>query len=81
MADNIFVDGMMFRKPKEGAPEWIKGQISVKFPEFITFAEEHAKNGWLNIDLKKSKEGKLYLALNTYKKTKADEDEDPGIPF
>jgi len=63
-----FVDGMIFRKPREGAPEFVKGSISVKVDDFIRFANENVVDGWINIDLKKSKEGKLYLQLNTYKK-------------
>lgn len=65
---NTFVDGMMFKKPREGAPDFIKGNISVKVDDFVKFAKAHANEGWINIDLKKSKEGNLYLALNDYKK-------------
>jgi hypothetical protein len=77
--EKIFVDGLIFKAPdektKEKAP-WIKGKISVKVPEFINFLNKHNTNGgWVNIDLKKSKEkGTLYLELNTYvKKDKSDD--------
>ncbi len=77
--ERVFVDGLIFKAPdektKEKAP-WIKGKISVKVPEFINFLNKHNTNaGWVNIDLKKSKEkGTLYLELNTYvKKEKADD--------
>lgn len=66
---------MFFDKPKAKAPEWIKGTISVKVEDFLAFAEEHMnEKGYLNIDLKKSKEGKYYLALNEYKPKKVDFD-------
>lgn len=73
--DNIFIGGMSFRKPREGAPEFIKGSISIKLKDFFEFAKQHNNGtGWMNIDLKKSKGGKLYLSLNTWKKGDKKED-------
>lgn len=76
--EKVFADGFRFEKPREGSPEFIKGRISVKVPEAIAFLQKHQNNGgWVNIDLKKSKEGKLYLELNTWQpnasKTSQDE--------
>lgn len=65
--DTIFVDGMIFKRPRENAPDFIKGAIFVKAKDFCLFAKEHMNDrGWVNIDLKKSKGGNLYLALNTW---------------
>ena len=69
-----FVKGMIFKKPGENAPDFIKGNISVKVDEFTEFMNENVSNGWINIDLKKSREGKLYLQLNDYKKEVTKED-------
>lgn len=67
----IFADGMIFKKPHEKAPEFIKGNISIKSKDFVAFLKKHTKeDGWVNLDLKKSREGKLYLALNTFSVTK-----------
>ena len=69
--EKIFVEGMYFEKPTPGSPEWIKGKISVKVVEFNQFAEKYVKNsGYINIDLKKSKAGKLYLELNDWTPSK-----------
>jgi len=68
--EKIFVDGMMFKKPRDGAPDFVKGTISVKAVEFTEFLKKYETNGWVNLDLKKSKEGKLYLELNTWKPEK-----------
>jgi len=70
MAENIFADGISFKKPREGAPEFIKGSISILVDKLIPFLKQHQdENGWVNLDLKRSKEkGTLYLSLNTYKK-------------
>ena len=66
--EKIWADGFRFEKPREGAPEFVKGRISIKVPEAIAFLNLHQSNaGWVNLDLKKSKEGKLYLELNTFK--------------
>lgn len=55
---------------KEKMP-WIKGRISIKAPDFITFLERYQnKGGWVNIDMKKSDNtGNIYLELNTWKPT------------
>jgi len=66
--ENIFADGLSFKKPRENAPDFIKGCLSVKVDQFTAFINKYQKNGWVNIDLKKSKKGTLYLALNTYEK-------------
>ena len=67
--NNIFVDGMFFDKPSAGAPDFVKGKISVKVETLVPFLEEHKNDkGYVNIDLKKSTGGKLYLSLNNFKK-------------
>jgi hypothetical protein len=70
MADKIFVNGMMFKLPRDNAPEFVKGSVSVKVDEFIEFAKEHQNNGWVNVDLLIGKSGKPYCALNTWKPEK-----------
>lgn len=73
----VFINGMFFKSPdertKEKAP-WVKGHISIKMADFIPFIKEHKEEDWLNIDLKKSKGGKLYLELNTWKPKQEDID-------
>lgn len=66
--DKIFADGIMFKRPREGAPEFVKGSVSIKVAEFVPFVEKHTKEGWVNLDLKESMNGKLYLQLNTWNK-------------
>lgn len=67
MADKIFVDGLRFDRPNEKAPEWVKGKLSIFADKLIPFIEKYRnERGYLNLDLKESKEGKLYLELNTF---------------
>jgi hypothetical protein len=74
--EKIFAEGIRFERPGKGVPAWIKGKISIKVADFISFLEKHQSNaGWVNIDLKQSQKGTLYLELNTYKPTQT-----PSIP-
>ena len=82
--ETIFPDGFIFKKPREGAPKFVKGSMSVKVDEFITFLRKHSNKGWVNMDLLVSKNGKLYTKLNTF--TKANQANSPAeitgeVPF
>ena len=66
--DKKFVDGMRFTTPRDKAPDWIKGHISVKVDEFVPWAQAHQdERGWLNIDVKESKGGKTYCELDEWR--------------
>ena len=67
MAEKILVDGLIFKRPKDGAPDFVKGRISFKVSEFIAFLQKHDSDGWVNVDLLESSKGTLYTALNTWK--------------
>lgn len=71
MNDKQFVNGLRFNTPRDRAPAWIKGHISVKVDDFIAYAQANQdQRGWLNIDVKESKGGNLYCELNTYGRDK-----------
>ena len=74
-----FVDGLIFKRPHAKAPKFVLGNISIKKAELIAFIEAQDNGSeWLNIDVKESRQGKIYCALNTYKKST--EVEDGGHP-
>ena len=80
----IFADGMIFKKPNENAPEFVKGEIAIKVSEFIEFLNKHVKaDGWVNLNLKKSAAGKLYVDLNNWTPPKKEEEglKDEDVPF
>jgi len=92
--DKVFVEGVIFKKPHENAPDFVKGSLSLKMKDLIEFAKTHHKDGWLNIDLLESRGGKYYAALNTFEPKKQDggnkreteipaatPESDGGIPF
>lgn len=65
--DAIFPRGIYFDRPHTNAPEFIKGKLNIKVDDAIAFLKEHQNaRGYVNLDLKKSRDGKLYLQLNTF---------------
>ena len=67
--ETVFLDGFIFKRPKEGAPDFVKGEMSIKVSEAIEFLQKNNKNGWINADLLASKDNtKLYFKLNTWEK-------------
>ena len=66
--ETIFGEGFIFKRPKDGAPSFVKGSMSVKVSEAITFLQKYQDKDWVNLDLLASKDNtKLYFKLNTYK--------------
>lgn len=69
--DKVFPDGMNWFKPREGAPDFVKGAVSIEPNRFYAWmkANKHHMNakGYFILDLKKGRDGKLYFQLNTYK--------------
>ena len=61
----IFADGFIVKK-KDNAPEWVIGSLSIKVDEAIAFIKEHNKKGWVNIEMKTSRDGKPYCQLDTW---------------
>ena len=78
--ETIFVDGLIFHKRKDTDADFVLGRVAIKADELTAFIEKHKKDdGWLNIDFLKSKEGKPYFKLNTWKPDEGIKDSD--IPF
>jgi len=76
--DPVFADGFIFKRPREGAPDFVKGALSIKVGEAIAFLQKHNNAGWVNLDLKNSQGGKLYLQLNDWKPTTQDTAQPPS---
>ena len=75
--ETVFLDGFIFKRPREGAPDFVKGEMSIKVDEAVAFLQKNSKNGWINADLLSSKDNtKLYFKLNTWEKP-ADTEQPP----
>lgn len=78
-----FADGFTFEKPRQGAPEFVKGHIHVNASKAIAFLEQHKNaRGWVKLDIKKSLKGVLYMELDTWQpKTEVKEEVEEEISF
>src|SRR4051794_16002397 len=73
MAEKKFIDGLSYKYPREGAPDFVKGSLSIKVNDFATWfatwRDANPDEAWINIDLLEGRSGKPYCALNEYKKS------------
>jgi hypothetical protein len=67
MSENVeFPAGLFIKAPKEGAPDFVKGSISIKRQELIDWLNQK-QDDWINLDIKVSKQDKWYTQVNTWK--------------
>ena len=64
--DNKFVDGLFIKAPRPNAPDFVKGSISIKREELISWLS-HQADEWVNLDVKEGKSGKWYAQINDWK--------------
>jgi len=67
MSDTEFVPGLFVKAPRPGAPDFVKSGISIKPAEFHAWLGERLSEEWVNIDVKESKGGKWYAAVDNWK--------------
>ena len=72
MSDVEFIDGLIVRPKRDGAPDFIKCCLSIRRTELIAWLQER-DGDWVNVDIKESKGGKLYAAVNNFKPGARDE--------
>ncbi len=83
MADKLFADGLIVKKRKN-APDYVICSLSVKCRDFFEFMKKHQKDGWLNLDVKESKNHKFYAEVDTWEPQEPAPQSQPGeqdIPF
>ena len=91
--ENEFPDGMYYNEPREGAPDFVLGSVSIKVSEAVAWlnSTEANEKGYVNLDVKRSKVGRVYMVKNTWKAAPlaspqaaappVDDFEDLEIPF
>jgi hypothetical protein len=77
MSDKTFADGFLFKKKQDNAPEWVIGKMSIKVDEAVEFLQSHAKNGWVNLEVKEAQSGKPYIELDTWEPKKENKPTSP----
>ena len=69
--DKIFVNGLRAKKPNENAPDFVIADLSAKVADLHEWLNENQglanDAGYINLSLKKSKAGKYYIEVNTWK--------------
>ena len=73
--ETIFIDGMSIAKRTEKTPNFIKARLNINCTKFADFMRKHAKKGnkgdwWITVDIRESRGGVLYLALNDFEPRK-----------
>lgn len=97
MSDIEFIEGLSFKAPNDGAPDFVLAKGWIKNAELIAFLQARIAKGEdsTSFDLKKSKGGKPYAALDNWKpnggqqraerrpppRTADEFEESPEIPF
>ena len=78
MADDIeFPKGLMIKKPRDGAPDFVIATISIKREELIEWLS--GKDGdWINLDVKEAKSGHWYASVNTFKPKQQEQQQAPA---
>ena len=79
--EKVFAKGFSFKR-NDNAPEFVVGKLSLKADEVIQFIKENEFKGWVNLDVKKSKDGKYYIELDNFKLKQAKQEKlEEGLPF
>lgn len=65
MSDMQFVDGFIPKLPHPNAPDFVKLKASIKRTDMIEWLKRQ-NTDWVNLDIKESKSGKLYAAVDTW---------------
>ena len=78
MSEKKKINGL-FVKKNEKAPEWVLSTISIVADDFKNWLDENKNsNGWVNLDLKQTRDGKFYLDHNDWKPKSSNEE---SVPF
>ena len=62
-----FIDGLTFKAPHPKGPDFVKAQGGMRREALIAWLQQQ-QGEWVNFDVKESKGGKWYAAVNDYKR-------------
>jgi len=65
-SQKVFVDGLIAKKPRDKAPEWVKVNLSIKREELAAWLTGQGDE-WINVQVCESKNGKWYAEVDTWK--------------
>lgn len=88
MTEPQYISGLIAKAPPERAPDYVKAVLSIKREELIAWLQGQT-GYWINAEVKVSRNGKWFAAVNTYKKGERTEgkksaptfEDDSDLPF
>jgi hypothetical protein len=69
MSEIEFINGLIFKAPSEKAPDYVRAKGSIKVSELMAWLDGR-ETEWVNFDVKVSKAGKWYAAVDSWEPTK-----------
>lgn len=66
MSDVKFIGGLNFKAKNPNAPDYVICKGSIKREDLIAWLQSQ-QGEWINFDVKESKGGKMYAAVDTWK--------------
>lgn len=66
MSDIKYIDGLIVKAPNEKAPDYVKAKLSIRREELVGWLQAQTGD-WINADVKVSKGGKWYAAVDDWK--------------
>ena len=64
-SQKVFVEGLIAKKPRDKAPEWVKVNLSIKREELAAWLTGQGDE-WINVQVCESKNGKWYAEVDTW---------------
>ena len=68
-SQKVFVEGLIAKKPRDKAPEWVKVNLSIKREELAAWLTGQGDE-WINVQVCESKNGKWYAEVDIWNQTK-----------
>lgn len=66
MSDKKFIDGLIVKAPRDGAPDYIVGKLSMKREQLIAWLQQQSGE-WVNADIKIAQSGNWYAQVDDWK--------------
>ena len=68
--EKTLAEGLFFKEKHQNAPEFVIGGLSIKIDQFAKFVKDNKDGDYLNFQILKSKAGKPYIVVDTWKPEK-----------
>ncbi|GAB3054350.1 hypothetical protein [Stenotrophomonas tumulicola] len=66
MSEKKFIDGLIVKPPRDGAPDYVVGKLSMKREQLIAWLQQQSGE-WVNADIKIANSGSWYAQVDDWK--------------